>query len=394
VPISLENKIINKLQDFYKIKTVYPLHEPLIEKDDQKNVIESVKSTYVSTVGPLIGKFEFEIAKYCGSKYAVATNSGTSALHLSLLALGVKKKDEVLVPAFTFVGTVNSIAYCDAIPHFIDSSIEKKGVDVNKLEIYLKRITVRKGKFIYNKNTGNRIKAIIPVHIFGHPCEIDKILVLAKKYNLIVLEDAAESLGSRYKNKHCGTFGNVGCLSFNGNKIITSGSGGAVLTNSKKIATKIKHLSMVAKKRHKWSFIHDEVGFNYKLTNLNASLGLSQLKKIEKFLIAKRKLFNIYNQVFSSLTQYLDVLKEPNLSRSNYWLQNIILKKPNAYRKNKILQKLNDNNIFARPAWMLMSDLKPFKKYPKMDLTGSKIFFNSVISIPSSQSILLKKLHK
>lgn len=392
--ISLENKIIKSLKSFYKSKIAYPLHEPSIDISDQKQFMSTIKSSYVSTVGPLIGKFEKKIANYFGSKYAIATNSGTSALHLSMVAYGIKEKDEVLVPAFTFVGTVNAIRYCSAIPHFVDSSIEKLGIDVEKLEDYLKIIAVKKGRFTYNKKTGKKIKAIIPVHVFGHPCQIDKILILAKKYNLIVIEDAAESLGSKYKNKHCGTFGNVGCLSFNGNKIITAGSGGIVLTNNKKIAEDIKHLSMVAKKKHRWSFIHDKIGYNYKITNLNASLGLSQLKKINKFLISKRKLFKIYSKVFSPLSDHLYILKEPKLSRSNYWLQNIVLRNSNVNKKEKILKKLNDNKIFARPAWTLMSDLKPFKKYPKMNLKGSKIFYDSIISIPSSQGIILKKLYK
>jgi perosamine synthetase len=391
---ALEIKILNQLNTFLKKKIAYPLHEPYFDKNDAKAVSKAFSSTYVSTVGPSIKSFEKAIAKYCGSKYAVATNSGTSAIHISLLTLGIKRKDEILVPAFTFVGTINAIMYSSAIPHFVDSSIEKKGIDIDKLDLYLKKIIKRKGKYIYNKNTGNRIGAIMPVHVFGHPCQIDKVIALGKKYNLPIIEDAAESLGSKYKKKHCGTFGALGCLSFNGNKIITTGSGGVILTNNKNMAKKAKHLSMVAKKKHRWLFIHDEVGFNYKLTNLNAAIGITQLKKIEKFISTKRKLFKIYKKIFSPLKNYLSIMDEPISAKSNFWLQNLILKKPNLLSRNKILKKLNDNKIFARPAWNLISDLKPYKKYPKMDLKGSKIFLNSIISLPSSQKIILSRLNK
>ena len=302
------------------------LHEPYLRGNEIKYLKNTIKNNFVSTSGKYVNLFENKISKYTKSKSAIAVVNGTQAIFISLKACGVGLHDEVLVPALTFVGTVNAISYLGSKPHFVDSNIKNFGIDCDKLEIYLKTISIVKNKKLYNKKTGNRIKAILPVHIFGHPCEIEKIIRLAKKYNLFVVEDAAEGLGSFYKKKHLGTFGDVGCISFNGNKIITTGGGGIVITNNKRLAKKIRHLTTTAKIPHKWEYIHDEIGFNFRMPNINAALGIAQLEKIKVFLKAKRKILSIYSKVFEKIDG-VELYKEPKFSKSNYWLQTLVLNK-------------------------------------------------------------------
>ena len=366
------------------------LHEPLMCGNEIKYLKKTIKTNSVSSVGEYVKKFEEKIKKITKSKFSIAVVNGTTALHISLKVAGVKKNDEVLVPALTFVGTANAITYCGAIPHFIDSEINTLGVDVKKLELYLNRIIIFKKGIAFNKFTKRLVRAIVPVHIFGHPCRINEIIRVAKKFNLIVIEDAAEALGSYLKKKHLGTFGLAGCLSFNGNKIVTTGGGGAVITNNKKFAKQVRHLSTTAKLNHKWEYIHDQVGYNFRMPNLNAALGLAQLEKLNFFIKKKRILYKKYFAAFKNV-ENISLFKESKNAKSNYWLQTLILKKNNFIFKNKILKKCFKSGLHLRPAWKLLVYLKPFKLNPKMNLSGSEEIYKRIINLPSGQSILVKK---
>ena len=370
-------------------KGPHQLHEPLFFGKEISYLKNTINQNFVSSAGEYVNKFEKKIKKYTKAKFAIAVVNGTQAIYISLKACGIKKNDEVLVPALTFVGTVNAVSYLDAKPHFIDSQIENFGINCLKLENYLDKITKFRGNQCINKFTGNVIKAIMPVYIFGHPCNIQDIVKIAKKFNLIVIEDATEALGSFYKKKHLGTFGDIGCLSFNGNKIITTGGGGMVVTNKKVLAKKIKHLTTTAKLKHKWEYIHDEIGYNFRMPNLNAALGLAQFEKIHTFLKAKRTLFKKYYNVFNKI-KGISLYGESKNANSNYWLQTLILDKNQSILKNKILKESHKKLIFTRPVWKLISDLKPYKKYQKMNLSGAKEIYNRIINIPSSQSLILK----
>lgn len=359
------------------------LHEPLFFGNEVKYLKKTILDNSVSSIGDYVKKFEERIKKITKSKFAIAVVNGTEALHISLKVAGVKNNEEVLVPALTFVGTVNAITYCGGIPHFVDSENNTLGIDTKKLEQYLNNIVILKKNLAINKFTKRVIRAILPVHIFGHPCEINEIIRIAKKFNLIVIEDAAEALGSYYKKKHLGTFGLAGCLSFNGNKIVTTGSGGAVITNNKIFAKKIRHLSTTAKLKHKWEYIHDQVGYNFRMSNLNAALGLAQLENLNKFLVAKRRLFNSYFLVFSKISK-IYLFKEKKYCNSNYWLNAIFLKEESLKERNRILKFAYKNNIFIRPAWKPLHQLKPFKNMPKMNLDNTIKIYNTCINLPSS----------
>ncbi len=366
------------------------LHEPSFGRKEIEYVSDTIKKNYVSTKGIYVKKFEKKIQIYTKSKYAISTINCTQAIFIALKALGVQKDEEVLVPSLTFIGTVNAISYLGAKPHFVDSNIKDFGVDCNKLDNYLKKVTVLKKDKCFNKKTGKAIKVIIPVHVFGHSCEIENVMKLAKKYRLKVVEDAAECFGSFYKKKHLGTFGDIGCISFNGNKIITTGGGGAVLTKNKYLNKKIKHLITTAKVDHKWEYIHDKIGYNFRLPSLNAALGLAQINKIKKFLELKRKLFVKYKKIFFKVNG-VKLFKENNYTKSNYWLQTIILDNNISYLKNKLIKSGYKRKIYMRPAWRLISDLKPYKKCQKMNLDGAKNIYKRVINLPSSQKLMMRK---
>lgn len=364
------------------------LHEPLFIGNEINYLKKTIEKNFVSTSGEYVKKFERYLEKITKAKFAVAVVNGTEALHITLKVCGIKNGDEILVPALTFVGTVNAIVHSGGQPHFIDSNIETLGIDFIKLNNYLDKITIFSNGLTINKFSKKIIRGIVPVHIFGHPCKIDEINKVAKKFNLIVIEDAAEALGSFYKNKHLGTFGVAGCLSFNGNKIITTGGGGAVITNNSKLAKRIRHLTTTAKLKHQWEFIHDEVGYNLRMPNLNAALGLAQIENLSKFIKAKRILYKRYKKIFDNV-EGVTLFKEPINAKSNYWLQTLILDKKNIKFKNKILKLAHKESIFIRPAWKIISDLKPYKKKQKMDLSGAKDIYKKVINIPSGQDLIL-----
>ena len=370
-------------------KGAHQLHEPLLKGKEIIFVSDTIKRNFVSTAGEYVNRFEKAVKKFSKSNHAIAVVNGTQAIFVSLKVLGVRKDDEVLVPALTFIGTVNAISYIGAHPHFIDSSWENFGVNCDKLEKYLSKNAQIIGNRCINKSTGKVIKAIVPVHIFGHPCDIEKVIKISKKFKLAVVEDAAEALGSFHKKKHLGTFGDIGCFSFNGNKIITTGGGGMIITNQAKLAKKIKHLTTTAKLKHKWEYIHDEVGYNFRMPSINAALGLAQLLKLRTFLKAKRKLFYKYMKVLKGING-ISLFKEPKNAKSNYWLQTLILDKKNSRFKNKILKEFHKKKVFSRPTWQLISDLKPYRNNQKMDLSIARDIYKRSINIPSSQKLIIK----
>ena len=383
-------KLIHSLIEKTVGKGSHYLHEPSFSVKEIRYINNTIKKNSVSSSGIYGDKFEKKIKRYTEAKHVIAVINGTQGLFISMQALGIKRNQEVLVPALTFVGTVNAISYTGAEPHFVDSKIEDLGIDCKKLEIYLKKISkIKKNKCI-NKKTGRVISGIIPVHIFGHSCDIENIIKIAKKFRLKIIEDAAEAVGSFYKKRHLGTFGDVGCLSFNGNKIITTGGGGAVITNKKNLAKKIRYLASTAKVKHKWEYIHDDIGYNFKMPSLNAALGLAQISKINIFLKAKRRLFNEYSKNFKQLIG-VTIFQEGKNLKSNYWLQTLILDKRYKYLKNELLNYCYKKKIFLRPTWKLISSLKPYKKKQKMDLSGARDIADRVINLPSSQSLLIDK---
>jgi aminotransferase in exopolysaccharide biosynthesis len=380
--MTLADDIINSIRKIVG-KKKHHLHEPLFFGNEIKYLKKTIRTNLVSSVGPFVKKFEDQIMKFTKSKYAISVVNGTEALHLSLVASGVKNNDEVLLPTITFAGTANAIVYAGAIPHFVDSEFETLGIDPLKLEKYLEKITIKKGKFYFNKKTKRKIKAIIPVHVFGNICQIDKILKIAKKYNLVVIEDAAEAIGSFFKNKHAGNFGLVGCFSFNGDKIMTTGGGGAIITNNKLLAKKIRHLSTTAKINHRWEYIHDEVGYNFRMPNLNAALGSAQIENLNKFLRSKRKLFLRYYKEFLKVNN-VRLIKNPKYSKSNNWLNTIFIKNSSIKKRNKVLSLAQKKNIFLRPVWKPLHRLKHFRSTPKMNLENSIKIYISCINLPSS----------
>ena len=364
-------------------KKYLPLHEPFISIHDQKQIIKGIKSGFVSTAGKDIKKFEQKIKKVTKSKYVISTINGTSALHIGLKVLGVKFNHEVLIPSISFVAPANAILYNGAIPHFVDSELSHFGVDPDKLDRYLKKNTYIKNNQCINKKTKRVIKAIVIVHVFGHPAQIIRLVAIGRKYKIKILEDAAEALGSLYNRKQVGTFGDIGILSFNGNKIVTTGVGGAIITNTKSLAKLSRHLSTTSKLNHKWDFVHDMIGFNYRLANLNASLGISQIDKLNKFILHKHKLLKKFKGFFKDNNQF-EILDQPSRCRSNFWLHTLIIKKSSKVTKDKILHQFHKNKIFARPVWKPLHKLKFLKKYPKMSLKNSDLLENKIINIPSS----------
>jgi perosamine synthetase len=376
------NIIKQKLQSVINQDNFTPLHAPIFEGNEIKYVTDCIESNFVSSVGEYVNRLEEMLQAYTGAKYAVVTVNGTAALHVSLLLCDVVREDEVLMPALTFIATANAVSYIGAIPHFVDVDEETLGVDAQKLDSYLSDITSMKDGACINKQTGKRIKAIVPMHTFGHPVDMDALNVVAKKYNIEVIEDAAESLGSFYKGKHTGNHAKLSAISFNGNKIITTGGGGAILTNDEALAKKAKHITTTAKIHHKWEFNHDMIGFNYRMPALNAALGVAQMEQMDKFVKAKRALALRYMEAFKDV-EGVKVFKEPEYAKSNYWLNALILDKGYEDMRDELLQATNDVGIMTRPVWTLMNKLEMFKSCPKMDLSVSESLEQRIVNIPS-----------
>jgi len=383
--LSLDQQIIASLRTVLGEGT-RALHEPRFKGNEQRYVQECIASTFVSSVGQYVDRFERELATYTGARRAVAVVNGTAALQVALQLAGVEAGDEVLVPALTFVATANAVHYLGATPHFVDSSLETLGLDPMALKDWLEHIAERTPDGTRNRQTGRRIRAIVPMHTFGHPCDIDGLLALAQDYQLALVEDAAESLGSYYHGRHTGTFGVLGTLSFNGNKTITTGGGGAILTNDERLADYAKHLTTTAKKPHRWEYVHDEVGYNFRMPNLNAALGCAQLEQLPDFLGAKRRLTEMYLQAFADLRQ-VQLMTEPAGCQSNYWLQTLILDETVADQRDAILETTNDAGFMTRPAWKLLSKLKPYENCPHASLPIAESLVQRIINIPSSAGL-------
>ena len=358
------------------------LHEPLFKGNEKKYLKKCIETGYVSYIGKYVNTFERKISKYTGSKNAVALVNGTCALHILLKYFNVGINDEVILPSITFVATANSVAYCKALPHFVDIEKETLGICPEKLEEYLKKIAIKKKGYCINKKTGRKIRVLIAVHVFGVPCKILEIKKICNKYNIKLIEDAAGAMGSFLKGKHLGNFSQAGVISFNGNKTITCGGGAVIITENKKLASKIRHLSTTAKKKHPWEYIHDEIGYNYRMTNLNAAIGCAQLENINRIISAKRKNFFLYKRLFKK-NKDVQIIQEPNYSKTNYWLITLIIKK-NKKLKDQVLKKLNQSGFQGRSIWKPLHTLKIFEKCPRGKLKNTMDIYNRAINLPSS----------
>lgn len=359
------------------------LHEPCFQGNEWDYVKECLDSTYVSSVGQFVDRFERELAAYTGAQHAVAAVNGTAALHIALKLSGVGENDEVIIPALTFVATANAVRYCGAVPHFADSEERTLGLAPAPLSEYLAQITEQRDGVCVNRKTGRPIRALVPMHTFGHPVDLDGLMAVAQDFNLALVEDAAESLGSFYQGRHTGTFGLMGTLSFNGNKTITTGGGGAILTNDTALAEHARHLTTTAKVPHRWEFVHDEVGYNYRMPNLNAALGCAQLEQLPRLLDAKRRLFERYQNVFKGMAN-LRLMSEPKEASSNYWLQALILDEGVAHHRDAVLAATNNAGLMTRPIWTLMHKLSPYATCPRAPLPIAESLEGRVINIPSS----------
>ena len=376
----MNNEIISFIKSLYGHEDFIPLHEPRFFGNEKKYLNECIDSTFVSSVGKFVDMFEQKIAEFTGAKYAVTTTNGTAALHISLLLSGVEHGDEVMTQPLTFIATCNAISYCNADPVFIDVDLDTLGLSPTALKEFLKDNCEISGQKCINKKSGKTIKACVPMHTFGHPCKIDEIKTICDEWHIALVEDAAESLGSYYGGRHTGTFGLVGAISFNGNKIITSGGGGCIITNDEVIAKKAKHITTTAKIPHKWEYVHDLVGYNYRLPNINAALLTAQLEQLDGFLSSKRELAGIYKGFFED--KNIKFVLEPENAKSNYWLNAVILN--SKQQRDEFLEFTNANGAMTRPIWRLMNELEMFKNCQSGSLENSKYLEERVVNIPSS----------
>lgn len=372
--------LIPFIRDYYKTADPIPLHAPHFKGREIKYVKDSIESSFVSSIGYYAEKFENDIATYTSSDSAIACVNGTSALHICLHIAGVCFNDLVITQPLTFVGTCNAIKYCGADPIFIDVDIETLSLSPQAMDNWLEDNAYMDcdGNCRY-KPDNRKISACVPVHTFGHPSDIEKLLSVAKKWGLSLIEDAAESLGSLFKNKHTGTFGMSGAISFNGNKIITTGGGGMILTK-KDFAYRAKHLTTTAKVNHNFEYIHNEIGFNYRLPSINAALGCAQLEQIEKFVSVKRKLAQSYENELSKTS--LKFIKEPKFCRSNYWLNAVLCETKK--QRDDVLNITNRKGIMTRPIWKLMCKLDMYKNCLKGFLDNALYLEERVVNLPSS----------
>jgi perosamine synthetase len=359
------------------------LHEPEFAGREWDYVKDCLDTGWVSSVGSYVDRIERNIAGFTGCKHAIATSNGTSALHICLLLAGVDAGDEVLVPTLTFIATANAVSYIRAVPHFVESEAVSLGVDAGKLDAYLRQTAQIVDGVCINRRTGAPIRALVIMHVFGHPSDVDALSELASRWKLVLIEDAAESLGSYYRGRHTGNFGRISALSFNGNKIITTGGGGAVLTNDVELARRAKHLTTTARVSDRWNFLHDEIGYNYRMPNINAALGCAQLEQLPAMLQRKRQLARRYEEAFATLDG-VRFLREPPGTSSNYWLNAIVLDENLALYRDDVLGALNDAGYGSRPVWTLMHKLPMFENCPRMELVIACQIEAQLINLPSS----------
>ena len=373
-------QIVDFIKQTFNTNEFIPLHEPLFIGNEKKYLNDCIDSTFVSSVGKYVDEFEKKFASFVGSRYAIATVNGTAALHVGLVLADVKSGDEVLTQPLTFIATCNAISYCGAKPIFVDVDHETMGMNPESLKKFLEiNCEVVENKCV-NKTTSKTIKACVPMHTFGHPCKIKEIKDVCDEWHIVLVEDSAESLGSYYKNKHTGTFGKIGAFSFNGNKIITSGGGGVIVTDDEVLAKRAKHITTTAKIPHPYEYVHDEIGYNYRLPNINAALLVAQLESLDSFLQSKRELAQSYKEFF--VKQNIDFIEEPKESQSNYWLQAVLLK--DKQQRDEFLEFTNKNGVMTRPIWRLMNELEMFKDCQSTELKNAKYLEERVVNIPSS----------
>ena len=362
------------------------LHEPQFNGNEWAYVKECLDSGWVSSVGKFVDRFEDDLAAYTGARRAIAVVNGTAALHICLKLVGVVAGDEVLIPSLTFVATANAVVYCGATPHFVDCEERTLGLDPVALERHLEETAYIGAEGCVNRLTGRRIKAVVPMHAFGHPVDLDPLVEVCKRFRLELVEDAAESLGSFYKGEHTGNRGRVSALSFNGNKVVTTGGGGAILTNDEELGRLAKHLTTTAKVPHRWEFNHDMIGYNYRLPNLNAALGCAQLEQLPGFVEQKRALADRYRQAFAGI-EGVRFFSEPDFAKSNYWLNVLLLDEGLACERDTVLAATNDTGIMTRPAWTPMHLLPMFTEAPRMELPVTESLAARLINIPSSAAL-------
>ena len=375
------SQIVSFIKDVYGTEGFVPLSVPQFIGNEKKYLEECIDTTFVSSVGKFVDRFEEMVAEYTGAKKAVVCVSGTNALHMAMMLVGVERDDEVLTQALTFIATCNAISYIGAHPVFIDVDKDTMGLSPKAVEAWLEVHAEIKEGICYNKSTGRRIKACVPMHTFGHPVHLDELVEVCKEWRIELVEDAAESLGSFYKGKHTGTFGKVGAISFNGNKTITTGGGGMLLFMDEKLGEFAKHLTTQAKVPHRWEFVHDHIGYNYRMPNINAALGCAQMEHLEEFVLNKRETAVQYAEFFKNVKD-VEFFAEPADCRSNYWLNAVILK--DKQTQLEFLQQTNGNGVMTRPIWELMNRL-PMFEHCQNDGLGNTIWFaDRVVNIPSS----------
>jgi perosamine synthetase len=359
------------------------LHEPRFAGREWECVKECIDTGWVSTAGSYVGEFEKRIANACGVEHAIAVVNGTAALHLALMIAGVKAGDEVIVPALTFAATANAVSHAGATPHLVDSELATLGIDPGKLDEHL-GTTCRPGEHgPVNRKTGRRIAAIVPMHTFGHPVDMDRLGEVASRHRIPIVEDAAEALGSTYKGRPAGSLGRLAAVSFNGNKIVTTGGGGAILTNDAAIARRARHIATTAKRPHRWEFDHDEVGYNYRMPNINAALGCAQMEQLDGFLAAKRSLAERYIEAFARVPG-VHMFREPPFAHSNYWLNTLLLDEPSEQDRDMVLAATNDAGLATRPVWKLMHHLPMYAASPHSDLSVAENLARRIVNLPSS----------
>lgn len=362
------------------------LHEPSFSGNEWAYVKDCLDTTMVSSVGKFVDRLEADLERYCGAAHAVATVNGTAALHLGLEAVGVSEGDEVLVPTLTFVATANAVRYCGAIPHLVDSEFRTLGLDPAKLAAHLDETAELREDGCYNRRSGRRIRAVVPMHTFGHPVDLDPLIEVCERFRLALIEDAAQGLGSTYKGRQVGTFGRAGVLSFNGNKIITTGGGGALLTGDASLAETAKHLSTTAKRRHPWEYVHDRVGFNYRMPNLNAAVGCAQVEQLAGFVSRKRALAARYREAFASV-EGVEVFSEPVFAQSNYWLCTALFESADLGQRDGVMRATAAAGIQTRPCWSLLHRLPMYADCPRMDLAVAEDLEARIICLPSSAQL-------
>ena len=374
-------KITDFIHQLFGTEETVPLHTPLFIGNEKKYLEECIDTTFVSSVGKFVDRFEADMAAYTGAKKAVVCVSGTNALHMALMLVGVERDDEVLTQALTFIATCNAVSYIGAHPVFIDVDRDTLGLSPRAVNDWLVKNAELRNGACYNKRTGRRVKACVPMHTFGHPVKIDELLTVCDEWHIELVEDAAESIGSLYKGRHTGTFGKVGAISFNGNKTITTGGGGMLLFQDEELGKLAKHLTTQAKVPHRWAFVHDHIGYNYRMPNINAALGCAQLENIERYVENKRETAAIYADFFKDIPD-ITFFTEPEDCRSNYWLNVVMLKDKTA--QQEFLEYTNDHGVMTRPVWELMNRLEMFKHCETDGLENTRWLADRIVNIPSS----------